>query len=162
MKDNMEAFIYFALFLVTFTAAISLSFYSDNQSHLFAEPLINLTVENKPLGDVLETIFENTDYDYHLDESWEEYPVTATLHGLPLEQTLKQLLRNLNHSIIWESNNFVTIVIVEDQLPGGSIATIPHEHSDQFVPEETEPIPNAEEQTGEDTEPVDGENILPE
>jgi len=155
----MKAFVNTVFTFFILTGTLYFLFFAGMPPNLYAEPLINLTVENKPLGDVLETIFEKTDYDYHLDESWEEYPVTATLHGLPLEPSLKQLLHNLNHSIIWESNNFVTIVIVGDQLPGGSITTIPHEHSDQFVPEETEPIPHAEEETNEDTESVDGENV---
>ena len=87
------------------------------------DPLINLTAQNKPLGDVLETISRDTGYRFNLNGKWKAYPVSATINGLPLEKGLKRLLRSLNHSIVWESDKIVTITVFGKADPGrGSVA----------------------------------------
>jgi type II secretory pathway component GspD/PulD (secretin) len=151
----MKAIFYTILCLFTLTGLIPFSSFTGIQCQLFAEPQINLTVDNEPLGEVLNKVFENTDYGFHLDEPWEQHPVTATLHGLPLEQSLRRLLRDLNHSIVWESNNFVTILIFGHPLSGVSDTTISYVSRVREAPEETAPELPVEDETGEEPESVD-------
>jgi hypothetical protein len=108
-----------------------------------AEPLINLTVRNEPLGDVLETITRDTGYRFKIQRRWADYEVSATLHDLPLEQGLKRLLRSLNHTIVWEADKTVTIKVFGKVEPGDSGA------ANSFSapppnPEETQPAPEPE------------------
>jgi hypothetical protein len=76
-----------------------------------ADPVIKLTVNNQPLGEVLGAITAETGYEFNINEQWESHPVSATIDNLPLEQGLNRLLRNLNHTIIWDSDQIVTIMV---------------------------------------------------
>jgi hypothetical protein len=76
-----------------------------------ASPVIKLNVNNQPLGDVLGAITAETGYKFNINEQWESHPVSATIDNLPLEQGLKRLMRNLNHTIIWDSNQIITIMV---------------------------------------------------
>ncbi|WP_155317499.1 hypothetical protein [Desulfosarcina alkanivorans] len=76
-----------------------------------AYPVIKLTVNNQPLGEVLAAITTETGYEFNINEQWESHPVSATLDNLSLEQGLKRLLRNLNHTIIWDSDQIISIMV---------------------------------------------------
>ena len=80
-------------------------------------PEINLTITNKPLGEILETISQDTGYQFNLNDKWKDYPVSASNDNLPLERKLKRLLRSLNHIIIWESDRIITIKIIGEVDP---------------------------------------------
>jgi hypothetical protein len=108
-----------------------------------AEPLINLTVKNEPLGEVLETLSRDTGYQFKLARRWENYAVSATIHDLPLEQGLKRLLRSLNHTIVWESDKIVTIKVYDRAEPGASGADNSLSTPPSY-PEETQPVPEPE------------------
>ncbi|MFC1817152.1 hypothetical protein ACFL0M_14725 [Thermodesulfobacteriota bacterium] len=75
------------------------------------EPYISLNVKNKPLGDVLKKISEDTGYKFELNDQWSGYPVYASYENVPLHQVLKRILGRLNHTIIYESDKRVNIVI---------------------------------------------------
>jgi hypothetical protein len=107
-----------------------------------AEPLINLTVNNQPLGDVLDTITAETGYQFKLNDQWEAQPVSATIVNLPLEQGLKRLLRSLNHTIIWESDRTITIMVYGKSEAGRSGGVISHAAPPQSVPEPPPPYPD--------------------
>jgi len=109
-------------------------------------PMINLTVENQPLGDVLGEITRETGYRFNLSKEWHDFPVSAAIDDLPLEQGLNRLLRNLNHTVVWEADQTVSIMVYGKVKPGGndgsavSFASPPHP-----VPPEAEPEPEIEE-----------------
>ena len=75
------------------------------------EPYISLNVKNKPLGDVLKNISQDTGYKFKLNDQWSGYPVHASLENMPLHQVLKRILGKLNHAIIYESDKRINIVI---------------------------------------------------
>lgn len=113
------------------------------------EPRITLSVNNQPLGDVLDTIASETGYRFNLNDRWSDYPVSAVIRDLPLEQGLKRLLRSLNHTIVWEADNVVTIVVVSKVDPAGkdsgvSFGLPPNEAVEAPEPDETIEAPAAE------------------
>jgi hypothetical protein len=102
------------------------------------DPLINITAANQPLGEVLDQITGETGYQFNLDPKWENHRVSATLNGIPLERGLKRLLRSLNHSIIWESDNIVTIVVYGKVEPGRDQGVVSFAPPPQEILEEPE------------------------
>ena len=75
------------------------------------EPHISLKVENKRLGDVLKIITLGTGFKFKLNDQWISYPVNASIENLPLHRGLKLILRGLNHTIIYESNKTIKIMV---------------------------------------------------
>ena len=122
-----------------------------------ADPLISLTAQNEPLGDVLETISRDTGYRFNLNGSWKEHPVSATIKGLPLEKGLKRLLRSLNHSIVWESDKIVTITVFGKADAGSDGGAVSFSSPPQNYQEENEPAVETEPETAEDPEPAETE-----
>ena len=120
-----------------------------------ADPLISLTAQNKPLGDVLDTITRDTGYRFNLNGKWKAHPVSATINGLPLEKGLKRLLRSLNHSIVWESDKIVTITVFGKADPGDSGGAISFSSPPQIYQEENEPAAEAEPEPVDEPEPAD-------
>jgi hypothetical protein len=103
-------------------------------------PVIKLTVNNQPLGEVLGAITAETGYEFNINEQWESHPVSATIDNLPLEQGLKRLLRNLNHTIIWDSNQIITIMVY-----GNTDSTSHHSRISHAAPPRSIPaVPPAE------------------
>ena len=82
------------------------------------KPEINQTIKDKTLGNVLETISQDTGYQFNLKDRWRDYPVVSTFsEETPLERRLKRLLRSLNHIIIWDSDRIITIKIFGEVDP---------------------------------------------
>lgn len=103
------------------------------------EPLISITAVNQTLGEVLDLITGETGYQFNIDPKWENHRISASLHGVPLERGLKRLLRSLNHSIIWESDNIITISVYgksESSRDQGDVSFAP---PPQEIPDEPEP-----------------------
>ncbi len=75
------------------------------------EPLFSLTADAEPLGVLLQEITIQTGYRFTLDGKWQDHPVSAAIANLPLEQGLKRLLRSLNHTIIWDADRRITIMV---------------------------------------------------
>lgn len=107
-------------------------------------PLITITAANQPLGEVLDQITGETGYRFSLNPKWENHRVSATLRGVPLERGLNRLLRSLNHSIIWDSDNTITIVVYGKSESGRDQGAVSFAPPPQAVPEEPEPEPEAE------------------
>jgi hypothetical protein len=120
-----------------------------------ADPMISLTAQNEPLGDVLETITRDTGYRFNLNGKWKAHPVSATINDLPLEKGLKRLLRSLNHSIVWESERLVTITVFGKADPGGTGGAISFSSPPQAYQEEIEPAAETEASPADDPEPDD-------
>ncbi|WP_319521906.1 hypothetical protein [uncultured Desulfosarcina sp.] len=117
------------------------------------DPLISITAADQPLGEVLDQITSETGYQFNLNSKWENHRVSATLNKVPLERGLKRLLRSLNHSIIWESDNTVTIVVYGKSEPGQNGGAISFAPPPQEVIEETEPEPEQEQEAEPGDEP---------
>ena len=120
------------------------------------DPVISLSVTDKPLDEALEDISRKTGYRFNLNGQWQDHPVSATFTDLPLEQGLKRLLRSLNHTIIWEANRTVTIVVygkAESGKTGAvSFSAPPNpepEEAEVFIEPEQEPAAESN-PTGED------------
>lgn len=148
--------------LLTLCGAGSMSVLPTVAQEAAAEPLISLSVKDEPLAEALETITRDTGYQFNISRNWENYPVSATIRHLPLEQGLKRLLRSLNHTIVWESDKVVTIMVYGKTEPGRSGSAISYPAPPPPYPDEemielpTEPeFEPAHEPTPEDpVEPV--------
>lgn len=123
------------------------------------EPRISVTAANQPLGEVLDNITGDTGYRFNLNERWEDYPVSATIRNLPLEQGLKRLLRSLNHTIIWESDKVVTIMVYGKVEPGNTAPGISFAQPPQEVPEEPEPAAEVEPPAAEASAPAESDAV---
>ena len=99
-----------------------------------AYPVIKLTVNNQPLGEVLNAITDETGYAFSINEEWESHPVSATIDNLSLEQGLKRLLRNLNHTIIWDSNQIITIMVYGNTDSTSHHSRISHAATPRSIP----------------------------
>ncbi len=73
---------------------------------------ITISVQNEPLGQVLEKIGEETGFAFSIDVQWKTHPVSVSLRQTPLHKGLKRILADLNNVIIYESNNKVKIIIL--------------------------------------------------
>jgi hypothetical protein len=132
-----------------------------------ADPLISLTAKNEPLGDVLAGITRDTGYRFNLNRKWQDHPVSATIGNLTLEQGLKRLLRSLNHTIIWESDKTVTIMVFgkADPSPSGPAISFkaPPRSEPEAIETSIEPdAPPADEPEPADAAVADEENREPE
>lgn len=145
----------FCLIVCLLTFFVSVALHSVLALDGPPEPLISLTVTDEPLGDVLDTINRETGYQFNLDRKWQDHPVSASINNLPLEQGLRRLLRSLNHSIIWESDKILTIMVFgsADSLRPG--AAISFGSPPQAVPEEVRPSTDFEPDTTADSGSVD-------
>ena len=123
------------------------------------DPVISLTVKDEPLIDALDTIAQQTGYEFGLTPQWEDHPVSATINNLPLEQGLKRLLRSLNHTILWEADNMVIIKVygkVASGVGGGiSFSAPPQEYREKeepFIEPDNEPLDESDETSEGDQE----------
>ena len=101
---------------------------------------------------MLDALASDTGYQFNLDRKWKDHPVSATINRLPLEQGLKRLLRSLNHSLIWEADKTITIMVFgkADALrPGNAVS---FGSPPQAVPEDPEPPVDIEEAVAEQSE----------
>jgi hypothetical protein len=121
------------------------------------DPRISLTADNEPLGDVLATITRDTGYRFTLDRKWQDHPVSATIGGLPLEQGLKRLLRSLNHTIIWDADRTVTIMVFGKADPARPGSAISFAEPPQAYPEASDASAENDETIESETEPADAE-----
>jgi len=103
------------------------------------DSVITLSVENHALGDVLDMISSETGYQFNLSESWHSFPVSANIDALPLEQALNRILRNLNHTLVWESDKVVTVTVFGEVKPGDAGPGVSYAAPPNPVPEEPEP-----------------------
>jgi type II secretory pathway component GspD/PulD (secretin) len=75
------------------------------------DKLISLAAKDEPLGEVLNKISKATGYEFILDDEWEGNRVSAVLEDVTLHQALNQILRDLNHVIIYGTDQKIEIII---------------------------------------------------
>lgn len=128
-----------------------------------ADAIISLNVTDRPLGDVLEDISAAADCQFSIDESWENYPVTAFFENEPLYRGLKLILRDINNAVIYGTDRTIKIIIYDEATLSGkaighSVTTkSPQEtiQQPQLSSEATAPQPEVE--VSEDI--TDAENV---
>lgn len=75
------------------------------------EPHVSLKVKNLPLDQVLNKLAQDTGFAFQINHQWKTYPVNASIEAQPLHQALKQILRGLNHTIIYEPDKTIKIMV---------------------------------------------------
>jgi hypothetical protein len=126
-------------------SSVSVAIHPAAAQNVTGDPLISLTVQNEPLGDVLADITRDTGYRFNLNRKWQDYPVSATIDNLTLEQGLKRLLRSLNHTIIWEADKPSPSWCLEKPTPAEKLLAFHSQHppertgNDRTVHETDEP-----------------------
>ena len=113
-----------------------------NCENSIAEELISLDIKNKPLGEVLEDISAETGYQFSIDESWNKFPVTASIKNEPLHKGLQRILRNLNNAVIYGSDGTIKIKIYEREKSSGNPAgrSIVNRSNDETINQPVIPI----------------------
>jgi hypothetical protein len=87
-----------------------------------ADEIISLEVTERPLGEVLEEISISADCQFSIEESWKDYPITASFDSEPLSRALKLMFRNINNAVIYGADRTVRIIIYgEGRLSGKTI-----------------------------------------
>jgi hypothetical protein len=107
-------------------------------------------VIDKPLGEALDTIARETGIRFSLDSRWKKHPVSASVKGLSLEKALKRLLRSLNHTIVWQSEDSITITIFGEAEQGGANQAVSFAAPPQEVSEDPEPLDEIEDEIEQD------------
>ncbi len=79
-----------------------------------AEESISLDLTQEPLGQVLDEIAAATGYRIIFDESWDNFPISASFKDEPLHRGLKRILRNLNNAVIYGSDRTIKIMIYDE------------------------------------------------
>jgi type II secretory pathway component GspD/PulD (secretin) len=79
-----------------------------------AEEIISMDLADQPLGQVLDDIAAATGYRFIFDESWENFPISASISNESLHKGLKRILRNLNNVIIYRSDRTIQIIIFDE------------------------------------------------
>ena len=139
---------------------IAFSYGSGSIRHAMAQnttqdPEISLQITNKPLGDILETISQDTGYQFNLNDKWKDYQVSASNDNLPLERKLKRLLRSLNHIIIWDSDRIITIKIFGEVDPQKSRSVASPPVSRRIKQAKTKPVVKPASVPATQAEPAD-------
>jgi hypothetical protein len=143
------------LCLLAILSSVSVALHPAVAQKVTADPLISLTVHNEPLGDVLASLTRDTGYRFNLNRKWRTHPVSATIGNLTLEQGLKRLLRSLNHTIIWEADKTVTIMVIGKADPSRSGPAISFKAPPRSEPEETESSIETDEPPADEPDPAD-------
>ena len=87
-----------------------------------ADEIISLNVTDRPLVEVLENISIAAGCQFSIDESWEDYPITALFANEPLHRGLKRVLRNVNNAIIYGADRTIRIIIYDEATPSGKLS----------------------------------------
>ena len=126
---------------------------SDNS---VADEIVSLNVTNRPLGEVLENLSIAADCQFSFDESWEEYPLTASFDNEPLHRGLKLLFRNINNAVIYGADRTVKIIIYDEAEFSGK--AIKHSATNRSHQEPTRQIQPNSEATAPQPEPGEPED----
>ena len=135
--------------LGSFLAASSLAMDASD------EPVFSLTADAEPLGDLLQDITRQTGYQFTLNGRWSDHPVSAAITDQPLEQGLKRLLRSLNHTIIWESDRRITIMVFGKADPVRPSTAVSHGAPPQEAELDIDPPVDDDTPAEPDSGPVD-------
>lgn len=111
--------LYFFVFFLMLFSMLSIIPANGGESNI-DDKVVSLTVKDEPLGEVLKKISMANGCEFILDNEWQNQPVTADLEKVSLNQALKRILRDLNHVIIYESDQKIRIVIYGKAVSGGA------------------------------------------
>ena len=133
------------IFFYTLVVLCLLCFYTDYVQQALGsqsanEPYVSLKAENLPLDRVLNKLAQDTGLNFQINHQWKTYPVNASIEAQPLHQALKQILRGLNHAIIYERDKSIKIVVY------GRIE--PQDKNPNFVRHSTFPMQRDKPETG--------------
>ena len=122
-------------------------------SELQEEPHISLNVKNQPLDSVLAQISQDTGFTFEINEQWAAHPIIASIKDVPLHRGLKHILRRLNHTILYEQDNNIKIVIYGTIKPAGTHAAPNPSFSsrEHYRPPEPVPLPEPPPEEPEDS-----------
>jgi hypothetical protein len=84
-----------------------------------ADEIISLNVTDRPLVEVLENISIAAGCQFSIDESWEDYPITASFDNEPLYRGLKRVFRNINTAILYGADRTIRIMIYDEATSSG-------------------------------------------
>ena len=121
-----------------------------------ADEIVSLNVTNRPLGEVLENISMTAGCQFSIDESWEDYPITASFNNKPLHRGLKLIFRNINNAVIYGADRTIRIIIYDEAIFSGKAIR----HSATIKPSHEPILQNQpfSEATAPQPEPVDAED----
>jgi hypothetical protein len=136
MKTSVR-YLLSAFILLTMTAVTLLQPGLDAAS---PEPIINLKLTNETLGAALDAISREAGVRISLDPRWKNHPVSANLKGMTFEKALKRLLSSLNHTIVWQAEDAITIMVFGESEQAASGSAVSFAAPPQEVPEDPEPF----------------------
>jgi hypothetical protein len=109
-----------------------------------ADEIISLDVRNEPLGEVLEDISIAVNCKFSINESWQDYPVTAAFYNEPLYRGLKKIFRNVNNAVIYGADRNIKIIIYgEIASPGRDTGPSATTQSSQESSHQSQPFSDA-------------------
>lgn len=124
-----------------------------NMSVSSSNSLITMSVQNMPLGEVLEKLQDATDQTFIIDDQWKEIPVSVALDNVTLDKALKRILVKLNHVVIYGANAQVKIVVLGKAEPGGASGRPPGPPAYSQPAPEPPPLPLPDETPSVSPEP---------
>jgi hypothetical protein len=110
-----------------------------------ADELISLNVTGRPLGEVLADIAIAADCQFSIDESWQDFPVTASFDDEPLYRGLKLILRDINTAVIYGADRTIKIIVYDENTSSGN--AIGHPVTNTSAQEPTPPLQSSSEAT---------------
>jgi hypothetical protein len=84
-----------------------------------ADEIISLNVTDRPLGEVLENLSIAANCRISIDESWQDYPITASFDDEPLYRGLKLILRHISNAVVYGRDRTVKIIVFDDGTADG-------------------------------------------
>ncbi|NNG00857.1 MAG: DUF4974 domain-containing protein [Desulfobacteraceae bacterium] len=112
---------------------------------------ISLEYQNKPLKQVLADLARVSGQEIFVNEEYANTPVTGAIYNASVHDTLKMIVNNLNHTIIYEGDNTIMVYIYEKGSPpahsGLSDAAMVPAHQWLGPQEELPAVPEAEPET---------------
>ncbi len=77
-------------------------------------PAINLEYSAEPLGDVLEKFSTMSGYDIVVNGRGRDTPVSGKIENLSLEEAVRNILKRLNSTIVWDEKNKIIMISLYD------------------------------------------------
>ena len=75
---------------------------------------ISLTVEQRPLGEVLSMITKMTGHAFIIDDELLDMPVTISVKAAPLHKALKSIFTDISNAIIYQSDGKIKIMVYSE------------------------------------------------
>jgi hypothetical protein len=138
------------------------------------EPVVSITSTNEPLKNVLDEISKATGYKIEITKGWEHKPITVNIQDLPLDKSLRKVIRALGRqsNIIVTCENTRTIKIKIFDTTKGASSTTKNKNYAQLQAKQAEAVLNMEEpptgqeqvstdDSGSEIDPLDIEVIPP-